>query len=131
MAGTEWLIEACGCAPGALADLDTVRSLFDAVIADLALRPVGDALWHRFPEPGGITGVRVLAESHLACHTFPEHGSICLNLFCCAPRPSWDFDGELRRRLGASTVRVRRIERAYTAAPEREAPVAAAAERTT
>ena len=52
----------------------------------------------------GLTGLLLLAESHLACHTFPEHGSICLNLFCCKPRPDWDFAGELATRLGARAV---------------------------
>jgi S-adenosylmethionine decarboxylase len=55
----------------------------------------------------------MLRESHLACHTFPEYGSICLNLFCCRPRAEYDFAGELARRLGADSVRVRLIERPY------------------
>jgi S-adenosylmethionine decarboxylase len=114
--GEEWVVDARGCAPEALSDLGVLGALFDAMIAGLALRPVGDTVWHRFPGAGGVTGVVLLAESHLACHTFPEHGSICLNLFCCRPRPAWDFDGELRRRLGAGAVRVRRLERAYAAA---------------
>ena len=57
--------------------------------------------------------MELLAESHLACHTFPEHGSICLNLFCCKPRPDWDFAGELATRLGARAVKVRSLDRPY------------------
>jgi len=34
-----------------------------------------------------------------------------LDLYCCRPRPAWDFEGELRSRFGASSVRVRRVER--------------------
>src|SRR5262245_58744415 len=63
---------------------------------------------------GGVTGLLLLAESHLACHTFPEHQSICLNVFCCQPRPDWDFAGYFKREFGATLVNVRRIERPYT-----------------
>src|SRR5215210_3958173 len=111
--GTEWLVEAYGCQPARLADLATLRALFDRLVAELTLRPVAPAAWHQFPPPGGITGVCMLAESHLACHTFPEHGSICLNLFCCTARPEWDFAGGLREMLGAEEVVVRRVERSY------------------
>jgi len=35
-------------------------------------------------------------------------------VFCCQPRPDWDFVGYLKRKFGATTVSVRRIERPYT-----------------
>jgi S-adenosylmethionine decarboxylase len=60
----------------------------------------------------------VLSESHLACHSFPEYGTLCLNLFCCRPRPEWDFVQLLRSIVGAQTVNVRRLDRPYAAAPE-------------
>ncbi|WP_420126626.1 S-adenosylmethionine decarboxylase family protein [Longimicrobium sp.] len=116
MHGREWLVEAHGCDPAALADVETLRRLFDRIVRELSLHPVAPAQWHRFPGPGGVTGLCMLAESHLACHTFPEHGSICLNLFCCRPRPEWDWDGELRALLNADQVTVRAVERPYAAA---------------
>jgi S-adenosylmethionine decarboxylase len=112
--GLEWLVEAYGCDAAALSDLAKLRVLFSDLVAGLSLRPVGEAVWHQFPHTGGVTGLCLLAESHLACHTFPEHESICLNVFCCQPRPDWDFAGYLKREFGAASVSVRRMERSYT-----------------
>jgi S-adenosylmethionine decarboxylase len=112
--GTEWLIEGYGCDAAALADLGKLRALFSDLVEGMRLRTVGEAVWHQFPHPGGVTGLSLLAESHLACHTFPEHESICLNVFCCQPRPDWDFAGYLAREFGATSVSVRRMERPYT-----------------
>lgn len=108
-------MEARGCDPAALADPGTLRALFARMVEDLSLHPVVEPLWHTFPGAGGITGLCLLAESHLACHTFPEHGTLCLNLFCCTTRPEWGFAAGLGALFGAEEVRVRRLERPYGA----------------
>ncbi len=113
MSGVEWVIEAFGCSPESLQDVAVLGVLFDEIIREMKLRPVSDTQWHQFPRTGGITGLCLLAESHLACHTFPEHGSLCMNLFCCVPRPEWNFEGVLRRLFSSRTVTVRRLLRSY------------------
>jgi len=109
--GTEWLIDASGCDPQALADLHTMRALCERVLVELELHVVGEPQWHQFPPPGGVTGLYLLRESHLACHTFPEHGLVTLNLYCCRPRPEWNWSEQLREALGADHVAVRRSVR--------------------
>jgi len=111
--GIEWIVEAYGCSPDRLRDLTTLRRLFERIVSDLDLHPIGQALWHRFPVSGGITGVALLSESHLACHSFPEHGTLCLNLFCCRPRSDWDFVHQMQALVEAQTVNVRRLDRPY------------------
>jgi S-adenosylmethionine decarboxylase len=111
--GSEWLVEAKGCDPALLRDQRVLTALFDEIVVDLALRVVGTPAWHVFPGPGGITGVYLLAESHLTVHTFPEFGTVCLNLFCCRPRAAWNFERGLGQHLGATAVSVRRVERSY------------------
>lgn len=111
--GMEWIVEAFGCDVACLTSRDALAALVGDVVSSLALRPVTPAVWHQFPGPGGITGMVLLAESHLALHTFPEHGSITLNLFCCAPREEWDWKAGLARHVGAREVRMRRVEREY------------------
>lgn len=110
--GVEWLIDAHGCRADVLADLDEVRSICERILADLDLRVVGQGLWHTFPEPGGVTGLYLLTESHLACHTYPEHGIATFNLYCCRPRLRWPWEEQLREHLGANVVHVRQLERA-------------------
>ena len=110
--GTEWLIEAAGCDENSLRDPGRLQELFTRVIEELRLHPLQDASWHVFPAPGGVTGFVMLTESHLACHTYPEHGVAAINLYCCRARPEWPWRERLAELLGATDVRVRIVERA-------------------
>ena len=115
--GTEWLIEASGCDAEALRDTARLRAVFVRAMRELGLRAVGRQLWHKFPGEGGVTGLVMLTESHLACHTYPEFRTATFNLYCCRERPAWAWDERLREMIGARDVSVRRLERATHAAP--------------
>jgi S-adenosylmethionine decarboxylase len=113
MRGTEWIVDARGCDPSALRDAGRLQAVFDRLVADLRLTPIAAAAWHTFPPPGGITGFLLLAESHLACHTFPEFGSVCLDIFCCRAPYDADIARAVSEVLGATDVQVRLVEREY------------------
>ena len=108
--GTEWLIEATGCDPAVLRDEAAIRSILSSVIEDLSLKPIG-SVWHKFPGEGGVTGLIALTESHLTCHTYPEHATATFNLYCCRTRPDWPWAPNLTSMLGAESVNITKIER--------------------
>ena len=110
--GVEWLVDAVGCRPAALRDPAALRAVCERLLAELELRVIGAGVWHQFPPPGGLTGLYLLTESHLACHTYPEHGVATFNLYCCRERPAWPWAERLGEMLGASEVWVRRLDRA-------------------
>jgi len=109
--GTEWLVDAEGCSAELLRDIEAVRGVCEEVIAELSLRVVGEPMWHQFPQAGGVTGLYLLTESHLACHTFPETGLATFNLYCCRPRPPFAWEERLRVLLGTGRVIVRTAAR--------------------
>jgi S-adenosylmethionine decarboxylase proenzyme len=79
--GRQLMVEYHGCAPDLLNDVEHVkRSMVEAAKATGATI-VGD-LFHHF-SPHGVSGVVVIAESHLAIHTWPEYGYAAVDLFTC------------------------------------------------
>ena len=65
-----------------LTDPAALRRLCLQAVRDAALQAVGE-LFHTFPAPGGVTGVVLLAESHLAVHTWPELQAVTLDVYVC------------------------------------------------
>jgi S-adenosylmethionine decarboxylase len=88
-----------------------MQALFARIVAELRLTPV-ETLWHQFAGPGGVTGMVLLTESHLTCHTYPEFGTATFNLYCCNERPEWPWRTRLSEELGATEVTVTRVARA-------------------
>ena len=109
--GTEWIIDAFGCNAESLRRQDKLRLVFDRLVSELGLKPLGEGNWHQFPDEKGVTGLLMLTESHLACHTYPEYRTATFNLYCCRERPEWDWEENLREILGAESVRVTKFQR--------------------
>jgi S-adenosylmethionine decarboxylase proenzyme len=97
----------------ALADLDADRIVAEFVGAmERAGATVVQAISHSFPG-AGLTSVLILAESHAVLHTWPETGTVNLDVFSCSTRlKSLEAVNELSRRLGARTVSIQEIARA-------------------
>jgi S-adenosylmethionine decarboxylase len=101
------MVDAVECPAAPLRDASSLERICEAVIHDLGLRVLGEPRWHTFTGPGGVTGLYLLTESHLACHTYPELGVATFNLYTCRGRPEWPWRERLAAELGARRVTVR------------------------
>ena len=123
-AGMEWLVEAEGCCPETLRSLRKIQMLLQRIVGDLRLNVIGAGQWHQFPAPGaGITGLLLLSESHLACHTFPETQLATINLYCCRDHGVWPWEARLKELLQAERVIVRTARRGAQISPSVLLPV--------
>ena len=109
-AGIEWVVDAFGCTPEACCSVATLGRIIEQLVDDLNLHPVRPPVWQTF-EGGGVTGMVLLSESHVTCHSFPELGFVAFNLYCCRQRQPWRWDDQLSEYLGASHVVVRELVR--------------------
>lgn len=112
--GRHVLADFHGCA-ARLDDVDLVeRALRDAVPA--AGATILDLNLHHFGEGQGVTGVALLAESHMSIHTWPEHGYVALDLFLCGRRHDIDAAmSVLAEAFRPADISKRTIERGYGA----------------
>lgn len=77
-----------------------------------------DINMHEF-QPHGVSGVAVLAESHISVHTWPEYGYAALDIFTCGDTADPEAAlMSLKDQLGSSKMKVTRLDRGLPAAPE-------------
>jgi S-adenosylmethionine decarboxylase proenzyme len=75
-------LRGCSAAAAAMREAAALRALCLGAVGAAGLQPVGE-LFHAFPAPGGVTGMVLLAESHLAVHTWPELAAVTLDVYVC------------------------------------------------
>lgn len=61
---------------------------------------------HHFTEGGGVSGVAVLAESHISIHTWPERGYAALDIFMCGSCDPYDAIPVLKRAFTPGSVQI-------------------------
>ena len=82
--GRQILLEFYGCRRECLNDAESIKTaMLEA--ASRARATVIQATFNRF-SPHGVSGVVVIAESHLAIHTWPEHGYAAIDIFTCGSK---------------------------------------------
>lgn len=85
MQGLHLCADLRGCPPDVplMCSTEALRRLCIEAVAQAGLQAVAEC-FHAFqPAGSGITGVVLLAESHLAIHTWPEQGAVTLDVYVC------------------------------------------------
>lgn len=79
--GIHYILEMYGCESQKLDDLETIEKTLN-ISANIAGATIISSKFHKF-SPQGVSGVIVIAESHLSIHTWPELGYAALDLYTC------------------------------------------------
>lgn len=79
--GTHIIVELSECDSKILSDVDQVTKILVSA-AQEAKAEVLQTAFHRFT-PQGVSGVVVIAESHLSIHTWPEYGYAAMDIYTC------------------------------------------------
>lgn len=108
--GHHILVELYGCDPHILNSIEAIESeMKNAAIKSGAT--IVDTSFHMF-SPYGVSGVVVIAESHLAVHTWPEYGYAAVDLFTCGddvnPWTAYRYLEKIFKAQYASTVEIKR-----------------------
>jgi len=79
-AGMHYIADFWGCS-----DLDNTETIENALVqaADIAGAVLLHVHVHKFSGEGGVTGVALLAESHISVHTWPEFDYAAFDVFMC------------------------------------------------
>lgn len=79
--GRHILIELKGCDASLLNDIDYLRNVLNEVAGHIGATVVKDTFYQFTPQ--GVSGVVIIAESHLSIHTWPEHLFAAVDVFTC------------------------------------------------
>ncbi|MDW8034318.1 MAG: adenosylmethionine decarboxylase [Nitrososphaerota archaeon] len=82
--GSQIIAELYHCDRNLLDDLDYIRNIMLNAANEANVTIIGSK-FHKF-SPQGVSGVVVIAESHISIHTWPEYGYAALDIFTCGNR---------------------------------------------
>jgi len=110
--GRHLLSEFYDCDPNVLNNVTLIEDVM-CKAAEIAGATIVQKNFHHF-SPYGVSGVVVIAESHLAIHTWPEYGYAAIDLFTCGdsvdPLVAYDF---LREQLHSKTAFYSELKRGF------------------
>ncbi|MFQ5858319.1 MAG: adenosylmethionine decarboxylase [Anaerolineae bacterium] len=79
--GEHYLVDLLGCDPEIIKLVDPTREIVLRAAKDCGATLV-DNFFHQF-QPFGVSGVVLIAESHISVHTWPENGFVAVDIFTC------------------------------------------------
>jgi len=108
-------IDGFGGNPAQLADEALVRELLDRYPDEIGMTKISEP--HVFayrgekPEDWGVSGFVLIAESHIAVHTFPEHRQVWVDIFSCKGFDETPAIDRIVDAFSLATTRVHKLER--------------------
>jgi S-adenosylmethionine decarboxylase proenzyme len=108
--GRQILVEFYDCDRDVLNQADTIRNVLLEGVRRSGATIVSDE-FHTF-SPHGVSGVIVIAESHVTIHTWPEHGYAAVDIFTCGETiDPWVIQKYLEKHFLASNVSSMELKR--------------------
>ena len=108
--GRHLLIELHDCDKEVLNDLSFLRDAMVTAAVDCGATVLGESFHHFSPQ--GVSGVVIIAESHLSIHTWPEYGYAAVDIFTCGTSVEPEKAAEtLIEKLGAKNHSLTEIQR--------------------
>ncbi len=108
--GRQILIEFYDCQSEVLTDRNQIRQYMLEAAQHAGATVISDT-FHHF-KPDGISGVVVIAESHISIHTWPEHRYAAVDVFTCGDSVDpWSVPRYLQEKLQAENVSSMEIKR--------------------
>ena len=105
-----------GCPPEVLNDVAGLETCFRNCAVEGGATLVSSHFHHFSPQ--GVSGVVVIAESHVTVHTWPEHGYAALDVFTCGSRFQHEvFVGIMQAGLRATQAEMKTLPRGQTSGP--------------
>jgi S-adenosylmethionine decarboxylase len=108
--GRHYVFELFGCNTKALDDIERVEQAMVKGAVEAGATVV-EKVFHKFA-PQGVTGVVIIAESHLSIHTWPELGYAALDIFTCAsktkPMKAFDAIAEVLKPKSSTMLELKR-----------------------
>lgn len=115
--GKHLLLELKDCDREVLNDLDFLKGILSAAATEAGATVLGES-FHQF-NPHGVSGVVIIAESHLFIHTWPECGYAAVDVFTCGDTVQPEKAAQmLIRELRAKSHSVMEIQRGILDSPE-------------
>lgn len=110
--GRHLLIELYGCDASVLDDVASIEE-YMRTAARKANSTIVNSTFHRF-NPYGVSGVVVIAESHLSIHTWPEYGYAAVDIFTCGdsvdPWKAFEYLKDVMKSKRESIIELQRGE---------------------
>ncbi|MEA1959303.1 MAG: adenosylmethionine decarboxylase [Chloroflexota bacterium] len=115
--GKHVILELNDCDRGCISNCEFLRRTLLEACRLVGATILGDS-FHVFSPYDGVSGVIIIAESHLSIHTWPEYGYAAVDIFACGdslqPQSAVDF---MVRELKADNHSILELERGILNSP--------------